>query len=468
MSQAFFLTRRTSSLLEDFVHELAAGAGLFLLYGDPGVGKTRTLRELARTRLGERKVRWIDLKAGGSGDGALVDSSAMIENMFAEARAGDVIIADHFEMALKKTRHQLFLSWSTDGLDKHLSLIIAGSTGYYNELRQLARQYEVRAQSYQQVPLNPDETEDFLGFYLFPERPVGGLSVPPLLRNQIVMAQGNIGGIIDVAERAGDQISAAPMDDTESVRRVSPVLAGIVLALALASGAGWYYFTGATPQDPQAVAVEASTAEPETVSPLQGEVEGDVAPAASASATPQIVADNAVAAALLEAETTASMQQERPAEPPAVKALPQSTEPDVLSTEPGPFADGNATAVAALPPRGRLQQDLAASLQWLDRNERKVGTLQIMTLNEKNFDEAAFYEYVDALAASGIDISALRILPTLTAGEEVFSVVFGQYDSWNAAGGAKDNLPGILRRNSPIPRSVGGLLDEIRRLEGQN
>ena len=91
-----------------------------------------------------------------------------------------------------------------------------------------------------------------------------------------------------------------------------------------------------------------------------------------------------------------------------------------------------------------------------------------MTLNEKNFDEAAFYEYVDALAASGIDISALRILPTLTAGEEVFSVVFGQYDSWNAAGGAKDNLPGILRRNSPIPRSVGGLLDEIRRLEGQN
>jgi len=467
VSQAFFLTRKISSLLEDFVHELAAGAGLFLLYGDPGVGKTRTLRELARTRLGERKVRWIDLQAGGSGDGALVDSSAMIENVFAEARAGDVIIADHFEMALKKSRHQLFLSWSTDGLDKHLSLIIAGSSAYYNELRQLARQYEVRAQRYQQVPLNPDEVEDFLGFYLFPERPVGELSVPPLLRNQIDMAQGNIGGIIDVAERAGDQISAAPMEDTESVHRVSPVLAGIVLALALAGGAGWYYFTSGIPQDPQAVAVETSATKPATVSPSQGEAEADVATAASESATPQIVPDNAAAATLLEAETAASVQQEPPAESASVEAEPQSTAPVVLSPEPAPLA-ADATSVAAQPPQGRLQRDLAVSLQWLDRNERKVGTLQIMTLNEKHFDEAAFYEYVDELAASGIDTSALRILPTLTGGQAVFSVVFGQYDSWKAAGDAKDNLPDILRRNSPIPRSVGGLLDEIRRLEGQN
>ena len=194
-----------------------------------------------------------------------------------------------------------------------------------------------------------------------------------------------------------------------------------------------------------------------------------MATAASESAIPRIVTDNVVAAALLEAETAASVQQEPPAESASVEAEPQSTAPVVLSPEPAPAPlAADATSVAAQPPQGRLQRDLAVSLQWLDRNERKVGTLQIMTLNEKHFDEAAFYEYVDELAASGIDTSALRILPTLTGGQAVFSVVFGQYDSWKAAGDAKDNLPDILRRNSPKPRSVGGLLDEIRRLEGQN
>ncbi len=154
--------------MEGFVRDLKSSAGVYLLYGDEGVGKTRLLEELAHSRLQDVEVRWIDLKAGGSGEGALVDSSILIEDTFATAKTGDVIIADHFELALKKSRHQLFLSWSTEGADKQINLIVAGNAAYFNEVRQLAQQYQLRVQSFQLMPFSADEVVAFLGFTCSP------------------------------------------------------------------------------------------------------------------------------------------------------------------------------------------------------------------------------------------------------------------------------------------------------------
>jgi septal ring-binding cell division protein DamX len=48
------------------------------------------------------------------------------------------------------------------------------------------------------------------------------------------------------------------------------------------------------------------------------------------------------------------------------------------------------------------------------------------------------------------------------------SVVYGEYENRSAAGVAAVDLPSILQQASPIPRSVGALKAEMRRLEGQN
>jgi GTPase SAR1 family protein len=85
----YFLTRQTTNLMEDLVRDLKSGTGVFLLYGDEGVGKTRLLEELAQSRLQDVEVHWIDLQAGGSGEGALVDSSVLIEDTFARAKTGE-------------------------------------------------------------------------------------------------------------------------------------------------------------------------------------------------------------------------------------------------------------------------------------------------------------------------------------------------------------------------------------------
>jgi septal ring-binding cell division protein DamX len=53
-------------------------------------------------------------------------------------------------------------------------------------------------------------------------------------------------------------------------------------------------------------------------------------------------------------------------------------------------------------------------------------------------------------------------------GAEVYSVFYGEYASRKAALEAKNDLPEVLRKISPIPRSVGGILKEIQRLETES
>jgi AAA+ ATPase superfamily predicted ATPase len=200
VSNPFFLTRQTANLMEDFLRELKSATSLYFLYGDSGVGKTRLMRELSRNRMPDARIRWVNLSPDGSGEESSEAGSAAIEAIFSSAQSGDIIIADQFETALKKTRHQLFLSWSTDGVDKQVHLVIASGSEGFNELRQLSQQYQVRVKSFQLMPFSADEVEAFLGFYLFPEHPVDKLSMPAALRKQFAATQGVVGKIIEIAD----------------------------------------------------------------------------------------------------------------------------------------------------------------------------------------------------------------------------------------------------------------------------
>ncbi len=542
MSKSFFLTRQTANLLEDFVRELKANAGLYLIYGDQGVGKTRLLEELARNRLADSKIRWIDLQAGAEGDGALVDSSELIEKTFIKAEPGDIIVADHFEKALKKSRHQLFLNWSTDGVDKQLNLIIAASSEFFNELRQLAQQYQVRVQSFQQMPFSGDETEAFLGFYLFPDRPIGKLVIPSLLRNQLAMTKGNVGKIIEIAERAGDQISSGPMNDSESIRQGSRVIVALLVVVAVIAGVSWYFLGSQTrnagqavtlneagvnaqpsaeieatsqgepvveslQSDPPVVAVNAvsdddvvesaldaagdTTPQATTLKPSGAGDENapDALPAAGATLTMAAEADAGINGEAEEAIVATVDGEPADSEPLAgdvpagtvevsdeapVEAAKNVIENEAVSSsapaesEPVTPAENHNALAQSTSDAERLRQDLQTSLEWIAGRDRSIGTLQLMVLRQENFDLRNYYHYVESLARQGVDVSRMRIFATYTGNRKVYSVVYGEYPSRVEASNAKSALPAVLRKASPVPRSVGGLREEIRRLEEQN
>lgn len=505
VSKPFFLTRQTANLMEDFVRELKAGSALFLLYGDHGVGKTRLLQELNRSRLGEMRIHWIDLRSGDGSDDERLDRSADIEKLFETAGSGDVIIADHFETALKKTRHQLFLSWSTDGIDKGLNLIIASSTEGFDELRQLSQQYQVRVQSFQQMPFSADEVEAFLGFYLFPDHPIGKLSIAAPLRKQLAASQGVVARLIEVADREGAMIESTPLTETESIRQGSRIIASVLVLFVLAIGVGWYLIrepdtiesqaTAITESEPaitnDAILVETVAVEPppavqspsanspettvtaETVAvidvsdpPSAPDAPGEVgaapatvdelavesAPAAVVEAEAQVT-EAAPAATLSASETGVSEQVN---DPQAETTLASA---ESLLVEPAAVAADN---------RQRFLRELQTSLDWIYQRTESVGTIQILLLSFENFDADVYYEYVSQLASQQVDTAQLRVFKTYTGDAEVYSVVYGEYQSRSRALKAIGALPEVLKDTSPIPRSVGGIWEEIRRLEAKN
>ena len=503
MSKPFFLTRQTANLMEDFARELKVGASLFLLYGDNGTGKTRLLRELSEKRLSSARIHWIDLNAESPDEKNQQLGSAEVEAVFDAANSGDIIIVDHFESALKKTRHQLFLSWSTEGVDKKLSMIIASSSEGFNEFRQLSQHYQVSVKSFELMPFNPDEVEAFLGFYLFPDHPIGKLSIPSDLHKQLVATDGAVGPIIKIAERDGAQIGSSPMTDTESIRKGSRILVTILILFAITAGVGWYFLSS---QSAPLEAVPAVASEAEPVATFEPVVEAPVQEEPHAEPEAETVAE-------LEPATSSLTEAELEVEPESVVAEPEPTisatvettpeaettldvAPDTqvqIGPEPGTASDTEAVLVeeasqqdagdtalasaeissnqpdlAELTDMARFQQDLQFSMDWIKTRDDSAGTIQILLLSFSGFDPTAYYEYQQYLANQQVDIDNIRVFKTLTGGKEVYSVVYGEYASRRAAGDSLDGLPEALKNISPIRRSVGGIREEIRRLDAVN
>jgi septal ring-binding cell division protein DamX len=515
VTSPFFLTRQSANLMEDFTRELKAGATLFLLYGESAVGKTRLLLELSQNRIADRRIHWLDLNKDNDSVDSMHDHAREVETVFAKAQPGDIIIADHFEMSLKKARHQLFLSWSTDGVDKRLNLIIASSTEGFNELRQLSQQYQVTVQSFQQMPFNADEVNAFVGFYLFPDHPMGKLSIPAAVRKQLAATRGAVGKIIEILERDGAQIGSSSMAKTGSMRQDIRITVTVLVLFVLAIGAGWFYLgnqsrmveTGA-----EIVAIEPAPiaiVEPEVEPVVEVEVEPAVEPevddgiVTQAEVEPASEEVAAVAAEVTDEQLTGAEPGVAPetrleAENVTVLELEnvtESTAQGTMTAEPGTASDTDAVLVeetdstqqetalsdvAAISQQdqaepaaessdtSRLQRELKMSRDWIKSKAESVGTMQILMLSFKTFDEAVYYEYVDSLARKQVDTTQIRIFKTYTGGAEVYSVFFGEYASRKAALKAKGDLPEVLRKTSPIPRSVGGILQEIRRLEAES
>ena len=509
VAKPFFLTRQTANLMEDFTRELKAGASLFFLYGDEGVGKTRLLQELSQKRLADTSIHWIDLGEKQVDGQAQLEGSSSVEAVFEAASSGDIIIADHFEAGLKKTRHQLFLSWSTDGVDKGINLIIASNSKGFNELRQLSQQYQVRVHSFQQMPFNPDEVEAFLGFYLFPDHPIGKLTIPAEIRKQLVTSNGTVGQIIKIADRDGAQIESAPMTDTESIRKGSGILVTMLILFALTVGVGWYLLSSkydltdmvpvlAGQSEPDVASIPEIVVETTVTEPgPEPEPESEPEPKTAAlteeelEVEPEGVIETETKP---EARTALEVVIETVKESQVQSESSEASNPQVaMTTEPGTATDSEAVIVeevsqppentvapagsedssdeplqVALAGSDRFAQDLKSSIDWIKASNSRTGTVQILLLSFANFDPAAYYEYIDNLAGRQVDIDKIRVFKTLTGGREVYSVFYGEYDSRQAAVNALGALPEALQEISPIGRSVGGILAEIQRLGAAN
>jgi len=141
MGDQFFLTRQTANLLEDFTREINKGSSLFLLYGIKSVGKSRLLRELTNRGIPGRKFCWIDFKTENVESSIQTDVSdadglsSDIQELMRVSDEHDIIIVDHFELASNQVKHQLFHSWTTEGIEKKINLIVIATQMIFPLLR---------------------------------------------------------------------------------------------------------------------------------------------------------------------------------------------------------------------------------------------------------------------------------------------------------------------------------------------
>jgi outer membrane protein len=109
----------------------------------------------------------------------------------------------------------------------------------------------------------------------------------------------------------------------------------------------------------------------------------------------------------------------------------------------------------------RLQLDLDNGLHWLESMEKSWATIQIMVIGFSNFNAKDYYDYLDSLVSQNIDVSGFRIFQTSINGSEVYGVVYGEYENRREAIEHINILPEALKERSPIPRTIGGILNEI-------
>ena len=312
-----------------------------------------------------------------------------------------------------------------------------------------------------------------LGWYLLPRD--AAIEPPPLTLNQPADAAPAEAAPIEVppsrddagASEAGAPIEVAPSDAADDVGETSAATAALPAGgeptnAAAASDVADARIEIAAAADAESAQIPpaAELTPPATEVTAAAPAGGESSAAVTALEVPREDAAAAAEADIVEVEAGQPIE---PGTVPESEAVMTAT----LYTEP-PSSAGADDPKPAQNSEQRFGDELRRSMDWLQARDDSVGTIQILLLSYENFDADNYYDYVAGLARSEVDVERLRVFKTLTGNREVYSVVYGEYANRKSALGAIAELPTVLRDTAPLARSVGGLWQEIRRLDKVN
>jgi septal ring-binding cell division protein DamX len=467
INSAYFLTKQIANLQEDFGREIKNGASLFLLFGDKGVGKTRLLEELIATRFNGLRIHWVDCKESVDEANAPTDLGSALEHTLNLATNGDLIVADHFELATNKIKHQLLQSWSTDGIDKDFSLIIATGLAGLKEVRNLATRYRVNVKSFQLLPLTRIEIDDYCSSTLFPSLPPSPLLMPKQIRRALNETEGVVGKVRDVVEQQGSHITRREPPSPQSITKPLLVVFGLAIMLGLV-GLAYHFMPVASVEllllnkpgrerfELALPAKKLNTGVPEVE---MDESHTSLIQEPQAVTQAPTIVEPAVVEPVLAVEATAS-----PITQP--EAL---SEPQLVAINKDEVDEKSKVEYLVDIVRQELYSDwfieeLKRSRDWFEAGEKSHATIQLMSIGFDSETDDTYLKYVETLQKKGVDVSKLRVYATRVQENVIFGIVFGEYRSRGAANQSLTDLPSSFRANQPFPRSLGGIWDEISQL----
>lgn len=431
MNSPFFLTPQIANLMEDFTREIARDSSLYLLFGEAGVGKSRLLRNLRDSRLQGKTVHFVDFEEQDA-----TSMSDRIGTLAETAQVEEVIIIDHFESAPNKAQQQVFESWSTDGEDKKLNLIVCADSSAFNRFRHLAGQFQAQVKSFQLKPCDHAESEAFLQHLLYPEQPFSQLVMNASLKRLLRQSKGLFSRLEEFADHHAGSIQIKPQQQAST--SIGPPIIVLLLVCLLVGGGYLYYEYSSEP-----------TSRPDEIS------------------------------AEIESVATSSEQQidEKPEQESLTRqveepiSIPQSDLQDELSDNIEIAAGTNDIAQPMETDQDRVVEDdsqwleklLMSSLEWINSSNIDRGTIQIMSIAFDRFDAESLRAFLVRLQQQGLDTEQLRLFETRAGENAVYSLIYGDFTDRHEANRQISDLPEMLDASNPIPRSAGSIAREIAR-----
>ncbi len=107
-------------------------------------------------------------------------------------------------------------------------------------------------------------------------------------------------------------------------------------------------------------------------------------------------------------------------------------------------------------PVSRYQRDLDTSLKRIEGQDKNRGTIQIMMIGIDSLSDGAYHGYLEKLK-----LNKINIYQTIINNSVVYGVIFGDYESRRKASKNIKQLPDGLQAKELIPRSIGGISNEI-------
>lgn len=463
----FFLTRQSANILEDLSRLTRQPGTICLVTGRRGVGKTRLLQHFIATRAASRPVHWLSFeqrqrdRAATQGPGA--DADPGDDGLPQGLADGTLLIIDDFHLASGETRRGLLTHWLAVAAERGLNLIIGGDAVIEQDLAGLSYGNPLVVNSVVLAPLNPVESGDFLSARLC-HRSGERLSMNREIRRRLKAAGGLFSELVTLADR---ELDSATCCDDGLPRRNSlyPAIAAflaVALTVVLAYSPYWQ-----GPEFSHAGNPTHDAAAPDSTSER-------LTAARSVSASQQPDGDGSKQRPVSEAAAMelspgqsgqARVNPQLQASEPLPAHVTASTDTAGAATQPG-------QAVEASPNPGEessnvplLQARLEATRRWIDDSDPLAATIQIVTLAQAEDSFDALAQYLRDLQARGIDSAQVLVyqVENPRQGRGYYGVMFGEYADRQAAARAIDGLPGFLKSNKPIPRTVRGLRQEIAR-----
>lgn len=438
----FFMTRQIANVLEDLDRQISSTASISLLYGVSGVGKSRLLQQFISSRLQNSHTIYLNFSA----DGTYVHNDSSFsqlqfsDNILQRLEAHTVLVLDQFEHALSEVQRRILTFWSTEAKHKGLKLVLCGTQQVVADLSALSKKISGNINSLELKPLSDKERAEYLAVQICKS----SNSYPGFPRHIIKLIKQSNGLFSNLDSLCQQHSGSIDCQRKATTSKTVFSFTGVIVALALLITAVVVF--NLPDNRVSNVIIEQQTIQP---AKLPGFEESKVAMQSA-----EIVIENRVV-------SDAQDQSANNHEVDSSQSEQLNTQAQTLTEKPE-----NKPQEMKTPSRQEhnvLQKRLLATEHWLADADDRSASIQVMTLSLGSDAVTSLKQYLVKIEQRGVNLENIFVYTAPKKDSHVYGVLYGKYSSRQQAIQQLNTLPEILKADKPIPRTVIGIKQEIKK-----